>query len=369
MTALGDLLELIHTAAERSSSVRLAATEWHHHARAAEAFARFQRELPGTAIAGSAADVQPEGASTTSIRLWWEGPERHREEIGPGGSRHVLVRDGGRWWAGSRDWGVVSHETEAGRPQEPSLAHLVDPARLLGALRLEPADADRVAGRVTIGATAAPRTASESDGTVIYRLGAGAEAFDLAVDAERGVLLRVVARLDSGPFHSFEVTEIGFDESFPPETFVHEPEAGDEPVGQAWRPERLPLHQAARRAPFTILAPARVPAGWRLHVTWAGARGRPRLPATAHLLYESEDGAYSAQMRQRDAAEPFEDWLRFEPCEDVEIADAGESVQPRYYVRTVRQGTLVELSGDDRDLLLAFAAALRPAPTEPPRLP
>jgi hypothetical protein len=98
-------------------------------------------------------------------------------------------------------------------------------------------------------------------------------------------------------------------------------------------------------------------------------RDRPRVAATAHLSYESPDGAYAVQIRQLASGEPREEWLAFERRGDVEIADAGEDVQPRHYVRAEREGTLVELSGDDVALLLTLAGELVPAPTEPPRLP
>jgi outer membrane lipoprotein-sorting protein len=306
-------------------------------------------------------------SSTTTYRLWWEGPERFREEIGAD-ARHVLVRDGERWWTGSRDWGVVSSETDRGGPQQGALGHLVEPGRLLAVFRLHPKGTGSVAGRRTLGATGAPRPGDDGALMVVHRVGAGADGVELDVDAERGTLLRLTALLDGEPFHSFEVTELAFDEAFPPETFVYAPEPGEDPP-ERWRPERLRLDEAAQRAPFTLLAPARVPEGWRLHVTWMEPRDRPRVAASAHLSYESADGAYTVQIRQQATDEPHEEWLAFARRGDVEVADAGEDVQPRHYVRAERNETFVELSGDDLELLLTLAAELVPAPTEPPRLP
>lgn len=344
--------------------------EWHHVARASEAYELFARRARGTAVlqmAGRRGET-PE-TSTTTQRLWWEGPERFREESGPGGERHLLVRDGERWWAGSADWGFVSSETEPGSsPQLCSLAHLVDPCPLLSVLRLEPLGEERVAGRAAVTATGIPRQGDDGHGFVLHRMGAGADRVELAVDAKRGVVLRLAALLGGAPFHSFEVTEIAFDERFPPTTFVHAPAPGE--AITPWRPLHVALDEAARRAPFTVLVPKRVPQGWRLRVTWVEARERPPMPATAHLLYESEDGAYGVQLREQAAADAGspEDWPAFERLGDAEVADAGEHAQPRHAVRVERDGTRVELWGDDRDLLLALAAGLRPAPTEPPRL-
>lgn len=366
MGDLGDLLELMHTAPERSRSVRLTVREWNHLARAAAAFERWTRASQGRAQALFGHTGGHPEESTTTYRLWWEGPGRFREQIGAPDPRHELVRDGERWWAASPDWGVVSSESEGGGPQQSALAHLVEPGRLLGALRLEPAGSRNVAGRDALTAAGTPRPGDDGAGLVIHRLGAGAESIELAIDAERGIALHIAALFDREPFHSFEVTDIAFDETFPAETFVYSGQAGDVPT--PWRPEHLRLDEAARRAPFTLLAPARVPERWRLHVTWMDGRERPPMVPTAHLLYESEDGAYTVQLRQHATGAPSEEWLPYESRGDVEVADAGENVTPRHYVRTEQLGTRVELSGDDAELLLALAAELARAPTEPPRL-
>lgn len=366
---LGNLLELIHSAPDRWRSVRLTVREWHHHARGAEAFERWTRRSQGGASMRmiSSRSGEPAEECTTTYRLWWESPERFREEMGTTDVRHTLVCDGERWWTASPDWGVLSSETEGGSQQQSALAHLVAPGRLLGVVRLEPAGEDQLAGRRVITAQGTPLPGDDGAGFVIHRLGAGAERIDLAFDAERGVVLCAVALLDGEPFHSLEVTDIAFDERFPPETFVYTPTPGEE-TASPWRPERVTLDEAARRAPFTLLVPERVPEGWRLHLTWMDGRERPPIPATAHLFYSSEEGAYGAQLREHATGEPREEWLAYERRGDVELADAGENVQPRHHVRTERDGTLVELSGEDPELLLTLAAELVPAPTEPPRL-
>lgn len=51
-------------------------------------------------------------------------------------------------------------------------------------------------------------------------LWAGADEYEVVVDAERGVLLRCASRLDGEDFDALEVEEIYFDESFPESVFT-----------------------------------------------------------------------------------------------------------------------------------------------------
>jgi hypothetical protein len=76
---------------------------------------------------------------------------------------------------------------------------LLDPTRVLGRLRWEPIGRGEVAGRSTITALARPRPLQRRggpDGFALHRLGLGAEEYRIEVDAERGILLEVVALRD-----------------------------------------------------------------------------------------------------------------------------------------------------------------------------
>ena len=48
----------------------------------------------------------------------------------------------------------------------------------------------------------------------------GADDYLMSVDAEVGVILRLASRLRGEECDSFEVTDIGFDETFPEDVFV-----------------------------------------------------------------------------------------------------------------------------------------------------
>ena len=86
------------------------------------------------------------------------------------------------------------------------------------------------------------------------------------------------------------------------------------------------------------------------------------------LLYASPDGAYTVGVSERAATGAPREWLDWARDGELQIADAGEHVEPRHHVRVEREGTLVELSGADPSLLRDLARTLVPAPTEPPRL-
>jgi hypothetical protein len=85
----------------------------------------------------------------------------------------------------------------------------------------------------------------------------------LEIDAARGILLRVEARRRGLPFSIVEAIRVSYDEPIPPERFVFEPPEGEEVrTLEELRPTprlEIPLHEAARTAPFQVLIPPTVP--------------------------------------------------------------------------------------------------------------
>jgi hypothetical protein len=124
---------------------------------------------------------------------------------------------------------------------------------------------------------AIPRKLSDSPRLGRYVPG-GASELELVADAERGVLLRLEARVEGGPFLVIELVEVHFDEVFADDVFVFQPPPGEEvrPHGELpAMPEAMSLEEAARRAPFTVLAPRRLPAGWGVNAIHVAGRDRP----------------------------------------------------------------------------------------------
>jgi hypothetical protein len=369
--ALGDILVLAHDASERARPATLTVTEWTHSARSSAAFERFMAARHGSSYAVTQA-VAGEGATPAESRwtttLAFESPTRFRESsAGTQAGLRYFVRDGDRWLSWDADWGGASDETEGeGRPT-PTYAFLLDPLALVSGLRLEPAGTTEVGGRAAWHVRATPRDDPEGPGAS-HRLGLGADAYELALDVERGVLLRGEALLDGKPFHRLEVSDIAFGPIDPRTFAVAVPEGAEAPTGWS-RPLRLPLHELAAATPFQVYVPADVPEGWRLvERLLTPAREKPRVAPSVSLVYASREGAYVVSIHEREAETEHRDSLAWQRDGYLEVADAGEHVEPRHHVRVAREGTVVELSGADPELLADLARSLVPAPTEPPRL-
>ncbi len=373
MGALGEILEALHDAPTRARPATLTVTEWTHAARANAAFERYMaaRHGSGYAVAHAVAGEEaPPAEARWTTTLAFESPTRFRESsAGKQEGQRYLVRDGDRWLSWDADWGGASDETDGeGRPT-PAYACLLDPLTLVSGLLLEPAGTTEVGGRAAWHVRATPRDDEEGLGASLHRLGLGADAYELAFDVERGVLLRGEALLDGEPFHRLEVSDIAFSPIDPLAFAVTVPEGAEAPTGW-FRPLRLPLHELAAAAPFRVLVPGDVPEGWRrVERLLTPARDTPPVTPSVSLVYASREGAYVVTIAERASDAQHRDTMVWRRHGDLELADGGEHVEPRHHVRIRRDGTVVELSGADPELLAGLARTLVPASTEPPRLP
>jgi hypothetical protein len=372
MATLGEILALLHEATDRARPARLTVIEWRHGPRSEEAFRRFMAlRHPGSAammsVGGGHGGVPEESSWTTTLSF--EAQTRFREEAaGVQAGKRYLVRDGDRWASWDADWGAQTSETaEEQGARSATYGLLLDPNPLLGVLRLGSASPTEVAGRAAWQVTAVPR--DEETGTgALFRVGPGADTIELAIDAERGALLRSEAFLAGEPFHRLEVTEIAYG-PLPADALELALPEGVEPAASAFAPLRLELHELPARTPFPVFVPARVPDGWRLQESLlVPGRVTPPVEAEVSLVYGSRGGGYAVTVRERSATAERDDWLTWEESVGLEVADAGEHVEPRHYVRVERDGTVIELAGGDPILLAELAGELIPAPTEPPRL-
>jgi len=372
MAPLGAILELLHRAAERAQPARLTVVEWRHGPRSEEAFGRFMAlRHPGSAgvvsVGGRHGGVPDESSWTTTLSF--ETPTRFREEAaGAQAGRRYLVRDGDRWVSWDADWGAQTSESaEEQGARSAAYGFLLDANPLVAALTLASGSPTEVAGRAAWQVRAVPRDDETATGA-LFRVGPGADTIQLAIDAERGALLRSESFLAGEPFHRLEVLEIAYG-PLPADALELALPEGVEPAASAFAPLRLELHELPARTPFSVFVPSRVPDGWRLHESLlVPGRATPPVEAEVSLVYGSSDGGYALTVRERSAAAERDDWLAWTSEGDLEVADAGEHVEPRHYVRVERAGTVVELAGSDRSLLAELARALVPAPTEPPQL-
>ena len=375
MSELGDLLELVYGAGERWRTARLTVRDRQYPRRSREAIDRLNAELShggGTRmmVYGDLSGPEPESVEHV-LRVWLDGDCAREEREGPYAFPELAVQDGRRWWHYSKAHGAVSNETEpdASAGVGEQALRLLEPAHVLAALRLEQVGETEVAGRAAVLVRGTPRRRDRDHAFQLFQLGPGADEYALAFDRERGVLLRITSVYDGEPLAETEVLEIGFDEDFPPETFRFELPPGESFRPLFARPEHVTLARAAELAPFTVLAPAEVPDGWRVHAIFLDAQDRPPQPPSVDLHYHSPDAGVQLHVRQTaaDTADRHE-WLAWEETDGVLVAGPSEpsGLEPGY-ARIERDGTRATLSSAElpRERLLALARSL--APVHPAR--
>lgn len=287
----GDLVELMHGASGRVSSVRAIIVDRRRPELLERAFRRFAERVEfargggyfHVPLGGVAPGEQAE-EHVWRIALFAE-PGRFRQERGGPDAESVLVVDGERWWDWSPAFGLRSHEFERGVSYDGGL-DLLDPSQFLSGFSLEPLGEAVVAGR------SARRVRVRSTGGFANRplvLDPGVEEAEVLLDAERGLILRRAALVDEEEASVLEVEQIAYDEELPPETFVFELPAGASARGQA-EPEVTTVDAAAALASFRVFKIESVPPDWRVQAVYVPATQRPTLPDTVTLLYSRDDG-------------------------------------------------------------------------------
>jgi hypothetical protein len=369
VSELGELLELMYGARERFATARVVLWHWTDERLAAEA---FRRQVPDAAGGSRVLAVQlsPLGdggdgdlpdETEGEIRVWVAGPKRYRAESSDSVGEQVSVRDGATRRSVDDSFGPLEQDAEW---MTESWEPLLDPAPLLGALRLRLGGDAHAAGRAAIRVTGSPRSRHEP---VVQVLGFfGADDVELLVDAEIGVVLRAEARTEGAPYAVWEVREVAFDEPVPDELLRLEPPTGErfKSPREIEPQERLTFEQAVERASFGVWNPPELPGEWRLQALYTPPGG-PR-PETLTLVYTRADGTHHFVVQE--SGEP----LRWSAHAEPELVERGDRrfrvVRPteRHSTALVldeRDGTQIALQSSDLDpeLLLDLAVSLVPA--------
>lgn len=385
MTELGELLELFYGARHRFRTARGTVRRRHNWRLVQEAMKR-ENARPGRGgssvvlqAAGRAAEEPPD-VYEELVRFWFEPPARLREEVevSPPSSSRTVVLDGELWWMYSPEWGATSNVGLSGEDASHMSAGggelfrpLLDPSGLPGVLEIDHIDAD--ADRLLV--RARPRDDLDNYQRHLRLRGdSGADALELVVDRERGVVLRMAAYLDGEELSVSELEDVVFDEAFPEGTFVFVP-----PPGEEVRPPELPrqraysLEEAAGLAGFRVFDIPELPEGqWRLHVHFSPARERPPIPANVALFYSRADGRGSIIVgQQRKTDDEVLRWAgagppAFEEIERDGVRYAAARADPEQgsssAVTFEREGTAIQIQSQELDVeaLLGLAASLRP---------
>ena len=198
------------------------------------------------------------------------------------------------------------------------------------------------------------------------------------MDAERGVVLRLECRIGGLPFSVDEMTAVAFDEPLADDLFRLDLLPGEQVEdARATSPRRVPIEEAARQAPFTVLLPRRVPEGAQMHVVlgppWFGADDDTEV----RIHYFLPDARHHLHLYETAARRPYPDDLEGERLErDGQVLHVWDPWDPHgakgglpRQVWLDRDGTRVQIQSDLRlDTLIEVALSLAPASTEPPRL-
>lgn len=184
--------------------------EWYDPRRVIEALQRH-REVPEDAR-GALGDEPRE----LTGEHWFAAPAHVREER----AGYLGVRDGDRWWVRDPDGAVESNSADPRmRTTNASMIlALLDPAAILQQLVLEERAAGTRAGRPTVELTAEP--VADADRVELSLIGGNAQSWELALDAEHGVLLAAAALLDGRPYQIFEPVTAEFGVALDPALFA-----------------------------------------------------------------------------------------------------------------------------------------------------
>jgi hypothetical protein len=232
---------------------------------------------------------------------------------------------------------------------------LLDPTGVLAGCAFTSARRAEVAGREAFLVEARPLDphAYELDGLAV-----GADVYELAVDAELGLLLRAVAFVNGAERLLVELRDLELDVDLAPEDLdpdgwedVEEPKA-----------EHVTLAEAAARVPFALWAPAGLLDDWRMEVslhTWDGT-------TSVLLQLWHAESPHSLAIAQYRGGEEEADWHP-DPPEILELGGERLEVRRRTRehresdVRLEREGTVVGLRSQTLPLesLLEVVSALR----------
>lgn len=361
MSALGDLLELLHGAEHPFETLRGHFRVWRRQSspsRAAVADSGERVTHGGPRVAGDWApqDISIWRARPDRVRLEWHDGERAGE---------YRIVDGEEWSGWVPGSGVTG--SESSREPADEYGALCVPRMLLSSMLLEVVGRTERAGRAAIIANArqvGPRPILRSAHSDRYRL---------ELDAERGIVLAWSSLVGAKELPEFEAVELAFDERLPDSLFRFAPppgEAGDREL-RLQRVWTMSVAEAQAAAPFTVLVPRDLPKGWRLKCTFVDGSQRPDIGPEVHLHYHSRAGRESVTIVENatradgDADPDDANWQPAAAGEELVSVRGGDETLTEAQLLMARGDTRVFMNslGLRREDLIMLARLLAPAPT------
>lgn len=384
MSELGDLLALLHDGRDRVRRLRAEIVTRVDEEAAAAAFRSATERSGGGVVWYGEISPEEDGDDEPPVRemrtrIWLDRDERLEREETAGRHERLALRRGGIWWSWDPYRGSVSNEDdeEVGTSMAEESKWILGGLAVVATLRLEPLGPGEVAGRRTRRCRAVPRPGAGDDARhrTLHDLPAwGADCYELDVDAEHGLILRVVGSFEGTTFSETEVVELGVDEPFSDELFVFV--SPDESPVRGVRESHGHHHHDLRPdrllelAEFAVFAPRRVPDGWETNLGYSGPSDRPPLRASAWMHLRSPDNLQSVRITQVPAAAEgeYDEWDHARPAPwqetfrdglRIEWREPLEDWQPAR-VRLDREGTriLIDSAELPADALLDLAANL-----------
>ena len=167
-------------------------------------------------VPGAGAHLPGDAPRELVSRHWFAAPDRIREER----AGSLTIRRGETWWTEDPHFGTL---TNGGDPQQTTtggelIRQWVAPGAILPSVELSAPQERTVAGRAALRVRAVPAAGPGADFDLAF-LGSYAEAWELDVDAEHGVLLGTAALSGGAPFQSVTALAIALDEELGDERF------------------------------------------------------------------------------------------------------------------------------------------------------
>ena len=389
MTRLTDALELMHTADHRWNAIQADGIEWVDYRLQSEAIREQIGRQPGVtrgsgrgfrpvfgAIQSRAA--KPRERMTSPWRAWLRQPADSRAEADhPGMPTITQIRRGATWWMWSRDDPVTSNLGNEKHGSGPIIqaTTLLRPAMLLPHAEFRYVKRTTVVGRRCLTLVARP-IPTERIGEVAM-VGLIGDLCRMAIDEERGVVLRLESWHKGSPVLRVKFNRIRFIEGFD-DALLASPEpvvdAADALRGRKhfWRLDTL-----AAAAPHPIFVPARLefevdsfPGLWFHGASADIDEGDPTKGryASVGLQYSITNAGKAGTLWIQESTTRFvidedKDWQQID---GVRGRSGGTGSQ----VRLAREGVFIHLECDVYSLkeLAGLARSLERLPSEPPPL-